>query len=80
MGSNGEVVDIERVQGAYEYLGGVWGCGELLGGVSQSLCHIDSVLPQDSIQLVLGKGTPVQCDVCGVDGIASGIEWMTTRS
>ena len=79
MGSDGGVVDIERMKRANDDFRGVGRSGELLEDTSQSLGHVDPVLPQDSVQVFLVDGTPVERDVSGVDGIASGVQWLAAR-
>lgn len=69
--NDGAVVDVEGMERTHNDLGSVRGSAQLLDCSSQSLSHIDSVLPEHSIQLLFWQGTPVECDVCGVDSIAS---------
>lgn len=80
IGSNGAVVDVEGMELANYNLSSGRISGEVLQVASQSFSHIDPILPQDSIQVLFARGTPVEGDMGRIDGIGTGIEWMTSWS
>ena len=77
-GLDGAVVDVEGVERPHCDLGGVGICGQLEQSAGLPLSDIDPVLSYDAIHLQWGA--PVQEDVGGVKGVASGVEWVATRS
>ena len=50
---NGAVINVEGMKRAYNYLSHCWHGGQLLKNTSFSLCDINPVLPNDSIDVLL---------------------------
>ena len=59
-GLDGAVVDVEGMKRTHDQLchGGI--CRQLEQGVSLSLGHVDPVLTEDPVQILLGGRTPIQ--------------------